>query len=114
MSLSLFFIRGFAAVLIGIPVPKLKSLSTLGYTEVMLIQFAVVIGDLVFLLPAGAIVRRFGDMRGIVAGRGIMAIGGLPIISMAAMRRAFASRPLGSSWQAVTEASAGARAEIRT
>ena len=46
----------------------------------MLTQFAFFIGDLVFSLPAGAIVRRFGYMRGIIAGLGIMALGCLLFI----------------------------------
>lgn len=80
LCLSLFFIWGFATVLIDILVPKLKSLFTLGYAEVMLTQFAFFIGYLVFSLPAGMIVRRFGYMRGIIAGLGIMAAGCLLFI----------------------------------
>ncbi|WP_380879263.1 MFS transporter [Sphingomonas sp. DBB INV C78] len=80
LCLSLFFIWGFATVLIDILVPKLKSLFMLGYAEVMLTQFAFFIGYLVFSLPAGMIVRRFGYMRGIIAGLGIMAAGCLLFI----------------------------------
>lgn len=75
LSLGLFFLWGFATVLIDILVPKLKSLFTLGYAEAMLTQFAFFIGYFVFSLPAGAIVSRIGYMRGIVAGLLIMACG---------------------------------------
>ncbi|WP_198360963.1 sugar MFS transporter [Sphingomonas sp. KC8] len=80
LCLSLFFIWGFATVLIDILVPKLKALFILSFAEVMLTQFAFFIGYLVFSLPAGAIVRRFGYMRGIIAGLGIMALGCLLFI----------------------------------
>ncbi len=75
LSLGLFFLWGFATVLIDILVPKLKGLFTLGYAEAMLTQFAFFIGYFVFSLPAGAIVSRIGYMRGIVAGLVVMACG---------------------------------------
>ena len=75
LSLGLFFLWGFATVLIDILVPKLKALFTLGYTEAMLTQFAFFIGYFVFSLPAGAIVSRVGYMRGIVIGLIVMAAG---------------------------------------
>ena len=68
LSLGLFFLWGFATVLIDILVPKLKGLFALGYAEVMLTQFAFFLGYLIFSLPAGAIVSRVGYMRGIVLG----------------------------------------------
>ncbi|MBL8538679.1 MAG: sugar MFS transporter [Hyphomonadaceae bacterium] len=75
LSLGLFFLWGFATVLIDILVPKLKGLFTLSYTEAMLTQFAFFIGYFVFSMPAGAIVSRLGYMRGIVVGLLVMAIG---------------------------------------
>ncbi|KAF0185251.1 MAG: sugar MFS transporter [Hyphomonadaceae bacterium] len=75
LSLGLFFLWGFATVLIDILVPKLKGLFTLSYTEAMLTQFAFFIGYFVFSLPAGVIVGRIGYMRGIVVGLVIMTIG---------------------------------------
>ena len=75
LSLGLFFIWGFATVLIDILVPKLKGLFSLSYAEVMLTQFAFFLGYLVFSLPAGNLVARLGYMRGIVAGLGVMAVG---------------------------------------
>ncbi|OQW60428.1 MAG: glucose transporter [Proteobacteria bacterium HN_bin10] len=75
LSLGLFFIWGFATVLIDILVPKLKALFTLNYAEAMLTQFAFFIGYFVFSLPAGAIVGRLGYMRGIVVGLLVMTAG---------------------------------------
>lgn len=75
LSLGLFFLWGFATVLIDILAPKLKGLFTLSYTEAMLTQFAFFIGYFVFSLPAGAIVSRVGYMRGIVIGLVVMAAG---------------------------------------
>ncbi len=75
LSLGLFFLWGFATVLIDILAPKLKGLFELNYTEAMLTQFAFFIGYFVFSLPAGAIVSRVGYMRGIVIGLVVMAAG---------------------------------------
>jgi|CXWL01.1.fsa_nt_gi FHS family L-fucose permease-like MFS transporter len=75
LSLGLFFLWGFATVLIDILAPKLKGLFELNYTEAMLTQFAFFIGYFVFSLPAGAIVSRVGYMRGIVIGLVVMAGG---------------------------------------
>ncbi|MGH7186740.1 MAG: MFS transporter, partial [Pseudomonadota bacterium] len=75
LSLALFFLWGFATVLIDILVPKLKGLFALGFAEVMLTQFAFFLGYLVFSLPAGAIISRIGYMRGIVLGLFVMACG---------------------------------------
>ena len=75
LSLGLFFLWGFATVLIDILIPKLKGLFALGYAEVMLTQFAFFLGYLVFSLPAGALVSRIGYMRGIVVGLFVMACG---------------------------------------
>ncbi len=75
LSLGLFFLWGFATVLIDILAPKLKGLYTLTYAEAMLTQFAFFIGYFVFSIPAGQIVARLGYMRGIVVGLVIMAAG---------------------------------------
>jgi FHS family L-fucose permease-like MFS transporter len=75
LSLGLFFLWGFATVLIDILVPKLKGLFALSYAEVMLTQFAFFLGYLVFSLPAGSLVSRLGYMRGIVVGLAVMTVG---------------------------------------
>ncbi|MBL8542773.1 MAG: sugar MFS transporter [Hyphomonadaceae bacterium] len=85
LSLGLFFLWGFATVLIDILVPKLKGLFTLSYAEAMLTQFAFFIGYFVFSLPAGAIVSRLGYMRGIVTGLVVMAGGCLMFAPAARM-----------------------------
>jgi len=85
LSLGLFFLWGFATVLIDILVPKLKGLFDLSFAEVMLTQFAFFLGYLVFSLPAGNIVARIGYMRGIVLGLTIMAAGCLMFAPAARM-----------------------------
>ena len=49
-------------------IPKLKSLFTLSYTDVMLVQFAFFAAYLIISIPAAAIVKRVGYMRAAVIG----------------------------------------------
>ena len=56
LSLALFFIWGFATVLIDILIPKLRGLFDLTFPEAMLTQFAFFLGYFVFSLPASGAV----------------------------------------------------------
>ena len=60
---ALFFIFGGITSLNDVVIPKLKSLFTLTYGQVMLVQFAFFMAYFVVSLPAAAIVRRVGYMR---------------------------------------------------
>jgi len=60
---ALFFIFGGITSLNDVVIPKLKSLFTLNYGQVMLVQFAFFMAYFIVSLPAAAIVRRFGYMR---------------------------------------------------
>jgi FHS family L-fucose permease-like MFS transporter len=82
MSLALFFIWGFATVLIDILIPKFRGLYNLSYAEAMLTQSAFFLGYFVFSIPAGNLVAKVGYMRGIIAGLGVM-IGGCILFVLA-------------------------------
>ncbi len=72
---ALFFIWGLATVLIDTLIPKLKTLFTLTYTEVMLTQFCFFLAYFLFSLPASSIVARLGYVRGIITGLAVMSVG---------------------------------------
>lgn len=83
LSLSLFFIWGFATVLIDILIPKMRALFELSFAEAMLTQFAFFLGYFVFSIPAGRLVSRVGYMRGIVIGLLVMIAGCLLFVPAA-------------------------------
>jgi FHS family L-fucose permease-like MFS transporter len=60
---ALFFIFGGITSLNDVVIPKLKTLFTLTYGQVMLVQFAFFMAYFIVSLPAAGIVRRFGYMR---------------------------------------------------
>ncbi|HEY3698224.1 MAG TPA: sugar MFS transporter [Spongiibacteraceae bacterium] len=76
----LFFVWGFATVLVDTLVPKLKALFTLSYAEVMLTQFSFFLAYFIMSLPAGALLARVGYVRAIICGLAIMACGCLLFI----------------------------------
>ena len=65
LVVTLFFIWGFATVLVDTLVPKLKASFSLSYAEVMLTQFSFFLAYLVVSLPAGALIARIGYIQGI-------------------------------------------------
>jgi FHS family L-fucose permease-like MFS transporter len=65
---SLFFMWGFVTCLNDILIPHLKSLFTLDYTGVMLVQFCFFAAYLVVSVPSGYFVERFGYRIGIITG----------------------------------------------
>jgi MFS transporter, FHS family, L-fucose permease len=65
---SLFFMWGFITCLNDILIPHLKTVFSLNYTQVMLIQFTFFAAYFVVSLPSGFIVERVGYKRGIVIG----------------------------------------------
>jgi FHS family L-fucose permease-like MFS transporter len=71
----LFFAFGGITSLNDVIIPKLKSLFTLSYAEVMLVQFAFFTAYFVFSIPAAELVRKIGYMRAAVAGLLIMTVG---------------------------------------
>jgi FHS family L-fucose permease-like MFS transporter len=77
---GLFFIFGGITSLNDVIIPKLKSLFTLSYADVMLVQSAFFAAYFVVSLPAAAIVERLGYMRTAVVGLLAMTVGCLLFI----------------------------------
>ena len=77
---ALFFIFGGITSLNDVLIPKLKSLFTLSYTDVMLVQFAFFAAYFIISIPAAAIVKRVGYMRAAVIGLLMMMTGCLLFI----------------------------------
>ncbi|MDP1631667.1 MAG: sugar MFS transporter [Caulobacter sp.] len=80
---GLFFIFGGMTSLNDVLVPKLKHLFELNYFEAMLIQTAFFAAYFIVSLPAAALIKRIGYMRGAVVGLLIMMIGCLLFIPAA-------------------------------
>jgi FHS family L-fucose permease-like MFS transporter len=72
---GLFFVFGGITSLNDVLIPKLKSLFTLSYAQVMLVQSAFFAAYCIVSLPAARIVDRIGYMRGAVIGLTCMAAG---------------------------------------
>ena len=72
---GLFFIFGGITSLNDIIAPKLKELFALNYTQTMLIQTAFFTAYFLVSLPAAAIVRHIGYLRGAALGLLVMASG---------------------------------------
>ena len=83
VATTLFFMWGFITVLNDVLIPHLKSLFTLTYTQVMLVQFIFFGAYFVMSLPAGKVVGRFGYRGGIVLGLVVSGIGALLFIPAA-------------------------------
>lgn len=74
---TIFFMWGFITALNDVLIPHLKSVFTLNYTEVMLVQFTFFGAYFLMSLPSGKVVSRLGYRLSIVAGLAITGIGAL-------------------------------------
>ncbi|MDO8842962.1 MAG: sugar MFS transporter [Methylicorpusculum sp.] len=83
---SLFFIWGFITCLNDILIPHLKSLFTLSYTKVMLVQFCFFTAYFLVSMPSGYLVKRIGYKNAIVSGLAIAGFGCLLFYPAAALR----------------------------
>ncbi len=83
MVITLFFIWGFITCLNDILIPHLKSVFTLSYAEVMLVQTFFFSAYFVFALPSGKVVDWIGYKWTMVAGLLVMAAGALCFIPAA-------------------------------
>ncbi len=81
---ALFFIFGGITSLNDVIIPKLKELFTLSYAQALLVQSAFFAAYFAVSLPAAAIVRRFGYMRGAAFGLVAMTAGCLLFIPASA------------------------------
>jgi MFS transporter, FHS family, L-fucose permease len=71
----LFFMWGFITCLNDILIPHLKSVFTLNYTQVMLVQFCFFAAYFIGSVPSGYFVERFNYQNGIITGLSIASIG---------------------------------------
>ena len=83
---SLFFMWGFITCLNDILIPHLKTVFSLNYTQVMLIQFTFFTAYFIVSLPSGFIVEKVGYKRGIVIGLVTAGIGCLMFYPAAGTR----------------------------
>jgi MFS transporter, FHS family, L-fucose permease len=83
MVITLFFFWGFITCLNDILIPHLKSVFTLSYAEVMLVQTFFFAAYFVFALPSGKVIDWIGYKWTIVAGLLVMAAGALCFIPAA-------------------------------
>ena len=74
---TIFFMWGFITALNDVLIPHLKSVFTLNYTEVMLVQFTFFGAYFLMSLPSGKVVSRLGYRLSIVAGLVVTGIGAL-------------------------------------
>ena len=71
----LFFMWGALTALNDVLIPHLKAVYTLTYVQAMLVQFCFFGAYFIASLPAGALVKRIGYQRGVVAGLAIASTG---------------------------------------
>ena len=83
MVTTLFFLWGFITCLNDILIPHLKSVFTLNYAEVMLVQTFFFSAYFVFALPSGKVIQWIGYKWTMVAGLMVMACGALLFIPAA-------------------------------
>ena len=74
---TIFFMWGFITALNDVLIPHLKSVFTLNYKEVMLVQFTFFGAYFLMSLPSGKVVSRLGYRLSIVAGLVVTGIGAL-------------------------------------
>jgi len=82
---TLFFMWGFLTCLNDILIPHLKSIFSLNYAQVMLVQFAFFGAYAVFSIPSGFITEKVGYKPMMVAGLLTMALGALLFVPAASI-----------------------------
>jgi MFS transporter, FHS family, L-fucose permease len=80
---AIFFMWGFITVLNDVLIPHLKSVFTLDYFQVMLVQFTFFGAYFVMSLPSGKVVSHFGYRTSIIAGLAVTGIGALLFVPAA-------------------------------
>ncbi|MES2404996.1 MAG: sugar MFS transporter [Pseudomonadota bacterium] len=85
---TIFFMWGFITALNDVLIPHLKSVFTLNYTQVMLVQFTFFGAYFLMSLPSGKVVSRLGYRLSIVAGLVVTGIGAL-LFMPAAMAQSY-------------------------
>lgn len=82
---AVFFMWGLITVLNDVLVPHLKSVFSLDYTQIMLIQFTFFGAYFLMSLPAGKVVSLFGYKNSIIIGLCVTGLGALLFYPAAAM-----------------------------
>ena len=82
---TLFFVWGFLTSLNDILVPHLKSIFSLNYAEVMLVQFAFFSAYFIFSIPSGKLIDRIGYKKAMVIGLFTMGLGALLFVPAASV-----------------------------
>jgi FHS family L-fucose permease-like MFS transporter len=72
---GVYFLGGFLNSLVGLLVPRLRMIEGLNHTRSLLVQFAFHSSYLLFAVPITVLVVKFGYMRSIAAGLGVIALG---------------------------------------
>ncbi len=85
MVTTLFFMWGLLTSLNDILVPHLKSIFSLNYSQVMMVQFAFFFAYFVFALPSGKLIESVGYQKSMVAGLFTMGLGALLFIPAASV-----------------------------
>ncbi|HEX7339575.1 MAG TPA: sugar MFS transporter [Rhodanobacteraceae bacterium] len=83
---TLFFMWGFITAFNDVLIPHLKSMFTLDYTEVMLVQFTFFGAYFLMSLPSGKLLSRFGYRAGLIGGLVVTGIGALLFLPAAHWR----------------------------
>jgi FHS family L-fucose permease-like MFS transporter len=83
---TIFFMWGFITALNDVLIPHLKSVFTLNYKEVMLVQFTFFGAYFLMSLPSGKVVSRLGYRLSIVAGLAVTGIGALLFLPAAVVQ----------------------------
>ncbi|MBS0433110.1 MAG: sugar MFS transporter [Proteobacteria bacterium] len=83
---TIFFMWGFITVLNDVLIPHLKSLFTLDYAQVMLVQFTFFGAYFVMSLPSGKVVSHFGYRLSIIAGLCVTGVGALLFLPAARLQ----------------------------
>ena len=82
---TLFFIWGFVTVLNDILVPHLKSIFSLNYAGVMLVQFAFFSAYLLFSIPSAKVIDWIGYKKTMIVGLFTMGLGALMFVPAASV-----------------------------
>jgi MFS transporter, FHS family, L-fucose permease len=80
---TIFFMWGFITVLNDVLIPHLKSVFTLNYAEVMLVQSTFFGAYFIMSLPSGKVLAHFGYRASIIAGLIVTGIGALLFVPAA-------------------------------
>ncbi|MGH8600858.1 MAG: sugar MFS transporter, partial [Burkholderiales bacterium] len=81
-----FFMWGFITAFNDVLIPHLKSVFTLNYTEVMLVQFTFFGAYFLMSLPSGKVVSRLGYRLGIIVGLLVTGVGALLFLPAATLQ----------------------------